>query len=347
MSLSSPLSSNGNGYPENPLQVRVWRGERVESVHRGTWVLVDPDGAVLAGSGAYAEPMYARSSVKAFQALPLLASGAAERFEFTSEELALALASHNAEAVHTLTVQATLKRLGLGVEHLQCGPQVPGDPRVRFELRAAGVEPSALHNNCSGKHAGFLALALHLGVPVERYLDPGTESQVAVRHALAELAGLAPDDLSLAVDGCSAPTWRLPLVNLARAFARLANPDGLGAERAAQCRRLTDVAAAHPNLIAGDHRRLCTDLARATGGRLFPKVGAEAVYAVGEVGGGRGLAVKLDDGGPRGLHALVMALLRRFDMLRPDELDALSSWAEPRLRNHAGLEVGRLEVPLP
>ena len=333
-------------FPENPVLVRVLRGAHVESQHRGSWVLVDADGSVLAGAGAFGAPFFLRSAVKCLQALPLLETGAAERFGFDEVELALCQASHNAEPCHTEPVLRVLERLGLGPDDLRCGPQVPGDPATRRALLAAGGEPGAVHNNCSGKHAGLLALALQLGVAPADYLDAESAGQRLIKTAVAELSGVDEQHIDHAVDGCSAPTWHVPLSGLATAFARVTNPDGLAAERAAHCRRLTAAVGRYPELIAGNHGRICTAIGRASGGRLFPKIGAEAVYAVGEREGGRSFAVKLDDGGRRGLHAVVVALLEQFGFLSKAELDALGPWAERRVFNWAGLEVGRLEVDL-
>ncbi len=339
---------------KSPTVVEVRRGAAVESWHRGSWVLVDAAGTVLDGAGDLATPVFVRSAVKSLQALPLLESGAAERFAFDDADLALALASHSGEPCHTERVAAILERvaailerLGLGVDNLRCGAHPPFDAETRRELEARGEEPTALHNNCSGKHAGFLALALHLGVPAERYLDPESAGQSLVREALGAMCDLDPGGLETAIDGCSAPTFRVPLPNLATGLARLATPDRLDAERAACCRRLTEAARAHPHLIAGSHGRLCTALSRATGGRLFPKIGAEGVYVIGACGADRGLAVKMEDGGKRGLHALVMALVERLGWADEDALEQLHEWRDPTLTNHRGLEVGRLEVRLP
>lgn len=335
-------------FPENPILVHVERAGVVESVHRASWCVVDVDGKRLGGGGTPEHPYFVRSSIKSIQALPLVESGAAERFGFSECELALALASHNGEACHTETVAGTLARLGFSVADLRCGAHPPGDPRVRFELRASGAEPSALHNNCSGKHAGFLALAKHLGVPPERYLDPTTEGQVLVRKALSDLSGLDAAELVPGIDGCSAPTYRLPLTALARAFARITNPDGLEPSRAQALRRLTDAAARYPIHIAGSHRRLDTALLSATGGRLFPKIGAEGIHAIGVRGGERALAIKVDDGGLRALSALVVALLEHLEWLESDEeRAALAPWRAGVLKNYAGLEVGRVQVLLP
>lgn len=334
-------------YPENPVVVRVRRGGATESIHRGAWCLVDTTGGVLAGAGEFDRGVFVRSAIKSIQALPLFESGAAKRFGFSAEELTLALASHSGEACHTERIAATLARLGLDEAALQCGTHPPNDPAVRKELRSLGRKPSPLHNNCSGKHTGFLALAKHLGVPLESYLDPDSAGQVLVRDALAELTGTARDELEPAIDGCSAPTYRVTLRGLATAFARISNPDGLGDERRAHCRQMTTAVAAHPELLAGRHRRIDTDIARVSGGRLFPKIGAEGVYAIGVCGGERALAVKIDDGGLRGLHTLVVALCEHLGLVTDsDQLNQLATWRDPVLRNYSGLEIGTIEAVL-
>lgn len=339
-----PPTSGPNGYPDSPPLVRLWRGDRVECEHRGAWVLADSTGNVIASAGDRNHPIYARSSVKSLQALPLIESGAASRFGLSDAEVALTVGSHSAEPCHTQLVEALLGRMGLSVADLQCGAHPPTDSATRGELLARGEEPTALHNNCSGKHTGFLALALHLGVAPEEYLNPTSESQRRVRTAVLEMSGVAEAELGMAVDGCNAPTWRLPLSGLATAFARVANPASLDKDRRAACERITDAVAANPVLIAGSRRRLCTDIALAGGGRLFPKGGAEGVYAVGLRGGDLGLALKIDDGSTRGVNALILDLMRRFDFLGETELAALESWSGTPLHNWAGVEIGRTEV---
>ncbi len=330
--------------PDNPILVRRRRAARVESVHRGAWVLVDLDGRVLDGAGAVDFPVYARSSTKALQALPLIESGAADRFGFGEPELALACASHNGERRHTEVVERMLAATGSGVADLRCGAHAPNDAGAAEALRESGHEPTAIHNNCSGKHAGFLALAQQLGDEPASYLDPGSRSQALVRAAVQEMTGTADGELETAIDGCSAPTFRLPLVRLAHAFARFANPEGEEPARRAACERLARAVAHHPDLIGASRNQVCSAIARVTGGRLFPKIGAEAVYVVGVRGGERALALKMDDGSKRGLHPLLVDLLRRFDLVSAEELRALSAYEAGPLRNWAGLEVGRAEV---
>lgn len=333
-------------FAENPILVRLCRGGRTESVHRGAWVLVDGGGRVLQGSGSHGDAIFARSAVKCLQALPLVESGAAERFGYDDGDLALALSSHNGEAQHTERVQAILGRLGLTVGDLLCGTSSPGDRGVREALLLAGEKPSAMHHFCSGKHVGFLALAAHLDVAPGSYLDPESAGQQAVRQALLDMTGISEDQLTTAIDGCSAPTFRFPLVALARAFARFTTPDGLGAERRASCERMIAAVRTHPELIAGGRRRLCTALSKVSKGRLFPKVGAEGVYVVGRVGHDQALAVKMDDGGQRGVQAVAVELMKRLEWLSTEGFQELSRYRAFLQRNEAGIEVGTLEVEL-
>lgn len=341
---SPALDDSSLDWPSHPIVVRLTRAGVTEAVHRGAWCLVDTSGRILAEAGDVARPMWTRSAIKSLQALPFLETGGVDRFRLEEDELAVMLASHNAEAQHVAVVRRLLARAELGEEHLRCGNQVPTDPDAAYELRAAGREPRAIHNNCSGKHAGFLALARHLDVDPARYLDPESEGQRRVRAALAEMCDLDPATLTAGIDGCSAPNWRVPLRNLALAFARLTNPDGLPSARAACCRRITAAAAAYPELIGGRYRRLDTDLLRVSGGRLFPKIGAEGMYAIGIRDTGLGLAVKIDDGTWRAVHALVVGLLEKLELAKPDELAGLNRWRETTLTNWAGLDVGRIEA---
>jgi L-asparaginase II len=280
------------------------------------------------------------------QAIPLIESGAAQHFGLGEVNIALACSSHNAEACHTQPITALLGKLDYSVEHLLCGPQAPGDPEARRELFAMGAPPSALHHNCSGKHVGFLALAKHMGVAPAEYIAPESNSQLAVRQAVLEMCGLEEGEWSIAIDGCSAPTFRMPLHKLALGLARIADPQDMSSTRKATCERMTDAVAAHPELVAGNHKRLCTDLARVTRGRLFPKVGAEAVYVIGVREGDRGLALKIDDGNSHAMYRVVLALLDKLGLITKNELDELGSWTDDTLHNAAGLDVGRTEVIL-
>ncbi len=321
----------------NPILTRLWRGPAIESVHRGAWVLCRADGTTVRNVGARDQLVFARSSTKSFQALPLIETGAADRFNLPSEALATALASHSGEPIHRDVVAATLRTIGLSEDDLRCGPQRPFD---------SGLDAPAdrLTNNCSGKHAGFLAVAQHIGEDPANYLEPTSEVQQLVKAAVAETCGLDAKDLGVGVDGCSAPTFQLPLSGLATGVARIANPQLLAAERRDAADRFTAAAAAHPELVAGTHNRICTDLIRVTDGRLFAKIGAEAVYVVGVRGADMGLAIKIDDGNQRGLHRLLIEILHQHDLIDDAELAQLEAWADPIRRNWDGLEIGRVEL---
>lgn len=202
--------------------VEVTRGRQVESVHRGGIAVVDAQGHLVASLGDPKERVFVRSSAKPFQALALVCSGAADAFGITEEELAVVCASHSGEPQHIELVTSLLRKTGLSASDLHCGIHPPFDAQARRAMAAAGEEPTVLHNNCSGKHVGMLAAARHLGLPLSGYVDPQHDVQVAIRGLLSFLAGMDPDDLGLAVDGCGVPTFYLPMRGFALAMARLA-----------------------------------------------------------------------------------------------------------------------------
>lgn len=320
---------------DNPVQVRVWRGDAVESIHRGAWVVTDTDGNVVASSGDPQQHVFARSSLKSIQALAFVESGAADAIGAGADEMAIAVSSHDGEPMHLAATRRVLELAGLDESALLCGPARP-------KAAAGDHALAAVANNCSGKHAAFLATAVHLGDTPAQYLDDDTAVQRRVRDAVAEMSG-AGSDLSTAVDGCSAPTFRMPIRSLATALARMANPASLEPVRRAACTRITDAAALHPELVAGSAGRFDTDLLRASAGRCFAKSGAEGVQCVGVVGAGIAIAVKIDDGASRAAAPLMVALLGAFGGL-DDGAPGLDPHRAGVRANSAGVEVGRLEV---
>ncbi|MEM7287925.1 MAG: asparaginase [Actinomycetota bacterium] len=323
---------------DNPIVAEARRGPGAESLHRGAWVLVDTDGRVLDSAGDPDQSVFARSSTKSIQAIPLITTGAADAFDVTDREIALAISSHNGEPVHAEVAAGLLARIGLDPDALRCGPQAPAGS-------ARGTEGRSITHNCSGKHAGFLATAIHLGDDPRRYLEPESAVQREVRATMSALTGADQSIVDTAIDGCSAPTWILPLRSLATGLARVANPGDLPDDVAAAARRITAAAAAHPELVGGTStRRFDTHALRASGGRLFAKGGAEAVQTVGVIDAGVGFAAKIDDGSTRALHALTLSVLDRHGLLADHEREALASWADPVRRNAAGIEIGRLEI---
>jgi L-asparaginase II len=325
----------------NPVLVEVLRGARVESVHHGAVAVVDADGASVLALGDVAQPVFPRSAVKALQALPLIESGAAEHYGFGNKELAIACGSHGGEPAHVAVVESMLARIGLDAAALECGAHWPSHQPSGHALIRAGRAPSALHNNCSGKHSGFLCVACRLGIEHRGYGAPAHPVQRAVKAALEDLAGVALGEESCAVDGCSVPTWALPLENLARAFACFATGRGFKPARAKAAARLRAACAAEPYYVAGTGRFALVAMERLRE-NLFVKTGAEGVFCGAIPGQGLGIALKIDDGAGRAAEALMAALVIRLMRLDGADRALIDDFARPVLRNWTGIEVGRL-----
>ncbi len=299
---------------EPVLMTEIWRGDRVESRHFGHAVIAGPDG-IVASWGDPDLVIYPRSSSKMIQALPLVESGAADAAGLTSEHLALACASHNGAHIHTDRVENWLAELGLGEGDLRCGAHMPKDEQAAKEITCSDSKPQQIHNNCSGKHAGFLTVTKHLGAGPE-YEQIDHPLQKAIREAWEDVTG---EPISgWAVDGCSAPNFATSLKGIARAMAFYARADEAGEtprERAAA--RLRKAMAAHPELVAGEDRA-CTDLMRAMQGGVAIKTGAEAVFVAMLPEQKLGIALKIADGGTRAAEASIAALLVRAGVLDPE-----------------------------
>ena len=327
----------------NPVLVEVHRGGLIESRHRGAVAIVDADGATVLAVGDVAKPVFPRSAVKPLQALPLVESGAAERYALGDEELALACASHSGEPAHVEVVTRMLNRAGLDVSALACGTHWPSSQAAAFALARAGAAPSALHNNCSGKHAGFLCVACAMGVAHAGYWRPDHAVQRSVRAVLEDLTGAALSDDRRAVDGCSVPTWAIPLANLALAFARFGSGHGLEPERARAASQLRTACARKPWYVAGTGR-FCSEIMGLLGPRVLVKTGAEGVFCGSLPQLGLGIAIKCDDGAGRAAEAITAALIARFLPVDDTERTVLANFACPILRNWNGIEVGSLQV---
>ena len=332
----------------NPVLVEVLRGESLESSHRGSIAVLDADGAVLARFGDIDRPVFPRSAVKLLQALPLVESGAAERLGLTDDELALACASHNGEQAHVRTATGMLAKAGLDVSALECGTHWPSLDTATRALAAAGREPSALHNNCSGKHSGFLCLAcvLSRGVDlrqyVKGYVGPDHPVMREVTAALQAVTGFDPTSAPHGTDGCSIPTYGIALRQLALAFARVGSGVGLREGHARAAQRLRRAIANAPFMVAGSGR-FDTRVMQQLGERVCCKVGAEGVFCAALPDRGLGVAIKIDDGNNARAAEVAMAAVIE-SCLRLSGLDAetLHSLSHPRLRNWNGIGVGQL-----
>lgn len=326
----------------NPVLVEATRGPVVESRHRGAAVVVDADGAVVASWGDIDRPMVPRSAVKPLQAMAMVECGGAEKFALGDIELALACASHGGQPRHVAAVSNWLSRLGLGAEDLVCGGHAPLHADAAWALAARGEKPSALHDNCSGKHTAMLSAALAMGVPTAGYERPDHPVQRRIVDILGAMSGAEIDPGDTGVDGCGAPTHAMPLVALGRAMARFGAPDKLGAARAAAARRLAAAMTAAPDMVAGDGR--FDSLFMTAAPRIIVKGGAEGVHAAAFPARRLGIAVKIDDGATRAAEALMAALLDRFVGFQGRERRALARWLEPVVRSRTGEPVGRLNV---
>jgi len=325
----------------NPVLVEVLRGSRIESEHRGRVAVVDAEGNPVLTLGDIARPVFPRSAIKPLQALPLVESGAADRFGFGDDELALASASHAGEPAHVVVVERMLARAGLDPGALACGAHPPIHAASAQALVRSGREPSALHNNCSGKHAGFLCAACAIGADPAGYTDPAHPVQRAVKAALETAAGVTLDDRGCAIDGCSVPTWPLPLERLAYAFARFGTGRGLAPQRARAAARIRAAYAARPHLVAGTGR-FCTEIMKLFGIRVFVKTGAEGMFCGALPEQGLGIAIKCDDGAARAAEVMMAVLIGR--LLARDDADraALAPLLRPGLCNWNGIEVAAL-----
>ncbi|NIQ54450.1 MAG: asparaginase, partial [Gammaproteobacteria bacterium] len=307
------------------VRVEVVRGGRVESVHHVDAAVRTPDDGELVRAGAPDESVFTRSAIKPLQALPLVEDGVVERFGLTAEQLAVCCASHSGEPRHVDVVQSILDRIGVDAESLACGPHEPLGTDAARSLRSAGGGPDRRHNNCSGKHAGMLALALAHGWPTADYHREGHPVQERVREVLEQWTGRNGSELAMAVDGCGVVTFAFPLTALAGAYARLARA---AQEPGSAAARVLGSMAAYPEMVAGSGR-LCTRLLEVTAGRIVAKVGAEGVYAAAVLDRPLGIAVKVRDGARRASEVGLLALLTELGLLAPGEREALGRWARP------------------
>jgi L-asparaginase II len=337
----------------HPVLVEAWRGDAVESFHRGSVAVVDADGAVRLALGDVDRPIFPRSAVKLLQALPLVASGAADALGLDDDMLALACASHNGEPEQVATAAAMLARVGLDEAVLACGTQPPRTEAAQQALWRAGAAPGALHNNCSGKHAGFVCLGCRLAggrrgpdlaAWIAGYERPGHAVMAEVDAALHATTGWDLARSAVATDGCSIPTHAIPLRALALGFARVATGTGLDADRARAAARLRAAIAAAPFMVGGSGR-FDTRLMRRLGARVCCKVGAEGVYCAALPELGLGIAIKVDDGNTaRAAEVALAALLQRLLTLDRDDAALVDELADVTLRNWRGTEVGRLRA---
>jgi len=340
--------------------VEYIRGPLVESIHYGSAAVVDPEGTLLASAGEPSHVSYYRSASKPIQTVPVVESGAADRYGLTPAEIAVICGSHGGEDIHVAAVDSILHKIGMGADLLACGAHPPYDKRAAAELAAAGGTPEPIHNNCSGKHAGMLTLCAFYGWDPHGYQLPEHPVQQLVLATVADFCGLQPEEVFKGTDGCSVVTFGVSTYHMALSFARLVQPPvHWSAARREACGRVVQAMIAHPEMVAARQDRLDTDLMRVYDGRLIAKAGAEGVYCMAVLPGAdgpvRGLALKLLDGdeGGRARNPAVMGLLEQDGLLDQMRREQLGQYIERPIINRAGLTVGvvrsvlRLRRPTP
>ena len=303
-----------------------------------------PEGRLIAFQGDPEAATFLRSAAKPFQCLPLLLAGGVDRFGLEAADVALICASHSGTDEHTRRARDLLSRGGFGVEHLLCGAHWPFHDETARRLREEGGEPTALHNNCSGKHAGMLLACKLLDLPVADYLSPDHPWQRRILGHVIDFFGVPEARIGLAVDGCGVPTYRVSLAAAARAYAALADPRaaGLAPELAREVDRIVQAMTGEPFLVAGPGR-FTTRLMEVTGGRVLGKEGAEGFYGLAVRGPvALGIAVKIADGGERCRDGVVLDVLRQLGSLSGQELAELTEFHRRPLYNHRGSWVGEV-----
>lgn len=325
----------------------MWRGSITESLHRGHLIAVNGEGETIAELGAPEVVTYIRSSGKPFQTIPLITSGSADRFGFTDAEIAIACGSHSGESIHVETVQSMLKKIGFDESALKCGAHEPFSIEVTRELTRKQQPPSVLQNNCSGKHAGMLAVSKQIGAPIENYDDPGHPVQQLILEVVSKFSGISAEHIAIGVDGCAAPVFGISVRAMALMYARLVNPpSNFDPAVKDACRRIVKAMIDFPEMVGGTKDRLDTEMIRAGNGRLISKIGAEGVYTIGVVPSaewpsGLGLALKVEDGDDRRARPpAVIEALRQLRVLHEGDVAALAAYAPTPIMNRRGERVG-------
>ncbi|MBB3608724.1 asparaginase [Rhizobium sp. BK602] len=327
----------------NPVCVEVTRGNLVESRHRGSVAVVDGDGKLVLSIGDVDRAVFPRSACKAMQALPLIESGAADAYGFGAKELALACSSHNGEDEHVALAASMLARAGRDAATLECGAHWSFDQKTIIHQARTIDKPTALHNNCSGKHAGFICGCSHQDIDPTGYVGYDHPLQQQIRATMQSLTGTPLGHDNCGIDGCAIPSYAVPLQRLAHGFARMATGNGLEPLRTKASRRLIDACMAEPFYVAGTDRA-CTKLMQIAPGRIFAKTGAEGVFCAAIPEQGIAIALKCDDGTTRAAETMVAATLARFFEKDGDINAGLMAMANKALKNWNRIHVGDIRA---
>lgn len=328
---------------DSPLFVQVTRGQMVESRHRVTFAVLDADGKIIAAKGDIDRPIYGRSAIKPLLALPLVESGAADAFGLDDRHIALACASHNGEARQVDLVLEWLTQIGLSSKDLECGAQAPSFKPDEKKLILEGKPFGCEHNNCSGKHSGFLSTALHKGDPTKNYIQYEHPVQQRLLTVLEDMSGLDLKGVPRGVDGCGIPVIAIPTRHHALAMAKLASGKNVSPDRAQAALRITRSMMEQPYYVAGT-KRYCTDFMQSFPGKAAVKVGAEGVYCAALPAQGWGICLKVEDGATRAAETALSRILRDLGILSAQDEDAHPELFQPPLKNWVGTQTGSISA---
>lgn len=326
----------------NPVLVEIFRGNTLESFHRGVICAVDEKGKVIFSKGDIHQVCYPRSAMKFLQTIPLIESGAADFFGLTEEEIAITLGSHNGEEEHVIVVDSILKKAGLNRTHLQCGPQMPTLRKDSTRLIREGKSAEAIHNNCSGKHAGFLALSVFLKAPVDGYLKPNHPVQQQIQNLVSEMYEYPLQKMECGLDGCSAPIYSVPVYHQALGFKNLSCGEHFSTHRAIACKRILQAARNYPFMIAGSNR-YCTDLIATCGQKIIGKTGAEGIFCMVLPEHKIGVCIKIDDGKMLPQYNVAQAFVEASGLFDEASLRPLSKYKQDSLKNWNKLTTGKIK----
>ncbi|MDZ4668299.1 MAG: asparaginase, partial [bacterium] len=327
----------------NPILVEIYRGGILESFHRGAVCVVNKHGEVVFSLGDSMQNCYPRSAMKFVQALPLIELGGIARFGLNQEEIAVMCGSHNGERSHLSVVQSILEKIGLTQSDLGCGAQYPSSKKDANELVRTERKPSALHNNCSGKHAGMLALCVLLGHDIEDYLNPNHPIQTLILNYVEEMYAYPKTKMVCALDGCTAPIYSIPVYNQAICFKNLADPSHFSERRQDACKLVVEAITAYPYMVAGS-KRYCTDMMQVTAPQVIGKTGAEGIFCMSFTEQKLGVCIKIDDGKMLPQYNVAQALLEASGLFREDQMRKLHGYATEELRNLNNLVTGEMTI---
>ncbi|MEP6925040.1 MAG: asparaginase [Pyrinomonadaceae bacterium] len=340
-----PMAQNSSA-----VLVEVRRGSVIESIHRGHLAIVDGDGELVCALGNPETVTFMRSAAKPFQAIPFVMSGAAERFGLTMSEIAITCGSHSGEPLHTETAAKILAKAGLSEKDLHCGAHDPFNQELARKMIAEHLSPTQLHNNCSGKHAGMLAFAKHIGANIETYELPENPIQAEILKTIESFSDLNCEQISVGVDGCAVPNFAMPLLTMAQMYAKLVfPPKDFDAELREACRRIVSAMMDYPEMIGGSlTERLDTEIMRAASGLIISKIGAEGVYTAGVLPSprykrGLGIALKIEDGEDRRARPVAtLEILKQLEIINPEKSETLRHFAHLSIKNWRGEQVGEV-----